>query len=89
MDLNKYYQWEYMALSSIIWLMIKWFNFDSVEMETEYRKDVESGVWISLKIVQGNVANYITGQRPDIVKKRLIEYLDSKNIRETYLKEKG
>lgn len=52
MDLNRYYDWENMAISSIIWLMIRWFNFDSVDMNISYRGNVESTVWFLIKITK-------------------------------------
>jgi hypothetical protein len=89
MGMDNYYNWEKMAVSSIVWLMIKCFNFDTVDVNTAYRKDVESGVWITVKIEKGGKTWYIDGQRTDIIQRRLIEYLDGQNIRNDYLKERS
>jgi hypothetical protein len=89
MDKEDLYNWEKMSLSNIILLMVKWFNFDNVTMEVQCRPNVESGVWWNLKIEQDGKTYYVTGQRTDIVRRRLIEILDSLEIRKHYLNEQN
>jgi hypothetical protein len=84
MDKDKYYNWENMAVSSITWLMIRWFNFDSVEMTTSYRKEVASRVWITISIHKGDSRWFVDGQTMDIVRTRLIEFLDREKVRGDY-----
>lgn len=73
---EKLQDFESQTLSQITYNMIKWFNFEEIEHTTKFRPNVESGVWISLKIVKGQTTWYVDGQRIDIVKKRLIEFLN-------------
>lgn len=81
MKIEDYYKWEEMPVSSIIWLMVKWFDFDKVEQETLGRASVESGVWITITVTRKELNLSITGQRPDIIKRRLIELLDNLEAR--------
>jgi hypothetical protein len=94
MDLEKIYDWENMALSSITTLMVKWFNFDKVEMTTTGRVAVESGIWFDITIHRGEIGKgghqwSVSGQRTDIVKRRLIEFLDGQNVRADFLKSRA
>jgi hypothetical protein len=68
---------EDQSIQTIAFNMCKWFDFDSVNINTEIRHNVESGVWINIKIQRKEKAYYIDGQRNDIVKRRLIEWLRS------------
>jgi hypothetical protein len=89
MNTEKFYNWEKMNITFIIHLMVKWFDFQSVQMEIRERPDVESGMWIDIKIEKHNPEGlwFVSAQRLDIVHRRLIEFLDRQNIREEYLKE--
>lgn len=79
--LDKIIDFESQPLSQIIFNMIKWFEFDGVNAETWARNNVESGVWISLHIRKGEKTWCVDGQRLDIVKRRLIEFLDKQKVR--------
>lgn len=63
-------------LSQISFNMVKWFNFERVDISMYERLNVESMVWISIKIVKGEKTWYVDGQRIDIVKRRLREFLN-------------
>lgn len=84
MDIEDFYLWEKMPISNIIYLMVKWFNCTSVEMEVSQR-DVESGVWFHIKFDRDGKTYYANGQRPDIARRRLIAELDNLEIRKDYL----
>ena len=92
MDLEQYYKWESMGISSIIYVMVKWLNFHDVTLNTRYRKDVESGIWFDIEIREDDKydkpAFSISAQRTDILRRRLIEYLDKKNLRPEEFKQK-
>lgn len=79
--LNKIMDFESQPLSSIIYVMVKWFQFDRVQQDIKVRSDVESGVWINLKIEQQGREWHISGQTNEIVKRRLIEFLDEQKVR--------
>lgn len=68
---------EEQTLPTIAYNMCKWFLFDRVNINYAPRDNVESRIWISVKIEINNKTFYIDGQRNDIVKKRLIEWLRS------------
>ena len=91
MDKEDFYNWEKMSLARIITLMVKWFGFPSVNMQVHERDNVESGIWYELKIEHSDLGqintSYISGQRSDVVRRRLIEFLDQLDIRKDYLKE--
>ena len=72
MDIEDFYLWEKMSISNIIYLMVKWFGFTSVEMEVTARDNVQSGVWWVLKCEKDSQIFYVDGQRTDIVRRRLI-----------------
>jgi hypothetical protein len=71
---------ERQPVSAIIYNLIKWFDVDRIEMETSSRPNVESGVWIRLRITIKDKTWYVDGQRLDIVKRRLIEW-HNKNLK--------
>lgn len=77
---DKIKDFESQPLSQITFNMVKWFNFDTVSTDISYRANVESTVWISIKIVKGEKTWYVDGQRIDIVKRRLIEFLNKEII---------
>lgn len=81
--IDRIQNFEDQPLSQIIYNMIKWYNYDSVEMHTHARANVESGIWISLQIHKELKTWYVDGQRLDIVKRRLIEFLDKQGARTT------
>jgi len=76
---DKLYDFENQTMQAIFFNMIKWFEFDSIDVECKRRPDVESTVWISITIQKGEKTWYIDGQRNDIVKRRLVEWLN-KNV---------
>lgn len=81
-------KFEEQPVSHVIYNMIKWFNFDQVEMNTCVRDEVESRVWMTLKIQKADKTWYVDGQRLDIVKRRLIEFLDNQKVRD-FAQDKG
>ena len=81
MKMEDYYKWEDLALSSIVHLMVKMFDFEEVNTTTFQRHNVESGVWIDVTIKKGKQTWYVSAQRTDILKRRLIELLDNLQIR--------
>jgi hypothetical protein len=70
---------EKQSVSMIIYNLIKWYMVDRIEMETYSRPEVESSVWIQLRITVKEKSWYVEGQRLDIVKRRLIEWFE-KNL---------
>jgi len=84
MRMDNYYNWEKMGLQYIVYLMVKWFLYDTVNIETIGRVDVESGIWITITVKKEDKEWLISGQRVDVVHRRLIEFLDSQNIRQDY-----
>lgn len=90
MILDKIYKWEDMSLTGITTVMVKWLNFHAVEISTKYRHNVESGIWYDLTI-KDDAFNYlynVSAQSSELLKARLIEYLDKKEYRAEWLKEK-
>lgn len=87
--MDKYFDWEKMTITSIIGLMIMYLGFDKVEMECYARPEVASRIWfnISIRSSEGHLIAGVDGQRIDILKRRLIEYLDGKELRKDWLKE--
>lgn len=81
-QLDKILDFESQPVSAITYNLIKWFNVDKIEMETSSRLNVESGVWIQLRITIKDKTWYVDGQRLDIVKRRLIEWYN-KNLKTT------
>jgi hypothetical protein len=79
-EIDKINDLDSQPVSQIIYNMIKWFNVDSVTQETEYRSNVESTVWMTLKITMKDKTWYIEGQRLDIIKDRLIGWF-KRNIK--------
>lgn len=77
-DLLKF---EDQPVSQIIYSMVKWMGFDDVEMNAVGKAAVESGVWVLIRIKKGKKVWWIDGQRLDIVKRRLIEFLDKQKVR--------
>ncbi|MBC7947196.1 MAG: hypothetical protein H7Y42_04900 [Chitinophagaceae bacterium] len=67
---------ESQPLSQIIYNLIKWYNVDNITSEFYHRPQVESSVWIQLKITKDDKTWYVDGQRNDIVKRRLIEWFN-------------
>lgn len=65
------------SISLIAFNMCKWFDFDKVTINYEPRNDVESRMWITVKVEHKGKTFYIDGQRNDIVRKRLIDWLRS------------
>lgn len=73
--LDQIENFESQPISTIIFNMIKWFEFDDVNIQYRYRNNVESGVWISIKITKGDNTWWVDGQRNDIVRTRLAEWI--------------
>ena len=74
---EKLEQFENQSIQTISYNMCKWFLFDRVNVNYEPRHNVESGMWINVKIEINNKTYYIDGQRNDIVHRRLVEWLKS------------
>lgn len=68
---------EKQSVQAIAYNMVKWFMFDQVTIHTEHRANVESTVWITVSIEWGDGKHtmHITGQRNDIIHRRLSEWL--------------
>lgn len=62
-------------ISTIVFNMIKWFEFDDVNINYYFRDNVESGVWIVIKIKKGEAVWLVDGQKNDIVRRRLSEWM--------------
>lgn len=75
MSIDDIEKFEDQSLQVIAWNMCKWFLFDSVNINCEGRAAVESGIWITVKVEINGKTIHIDGQRIDIVKRRLIEWL--------------
>lgn len=63
------------SIQTIAFNMCKWFLFDAVNINYAVRDNVESGIWITVKIEINEKTFYIDGQRNDIVHRRLTEWL--------------
>ena len=72
---EKIEQFENQSIQTIAYNMCKWFLFDRVNVNYEPRGNVESRMWITVKIEVGGKTYYIDGQRNDIVHRRLVEWL--------------
>lgn len=85
MALTDLYKWELMSTSGILYVVVKWLNYEFVKFELSERSNVESGIWYTLELWekrnQPHASAYISSQRDDLLKKRLIEFLDSKDHR--------
>lgn len=68
---------EDQSIQTIAYNMCKWFDFDGVDISYKPRHNVESGMWINVIILYKDKTFWIDGQRNDIVKKRLIDWLKS------------
>lgn len=73
--LDQIENFESQPISTIVFNMIKWFEFDDVNINYYFRDNVESGVWIAIKIKKGENVWWVDGQRNDIVRRRLAEWL--------------
>ena len=73
--LEKLHDFDNQSIQVIAFNMIKWFNFDSVDISISERSNVESRVWIRVEIRKGDQQWHIDGQRNDIVHRRLAEWL--------------
>lgn len=76
-EFEKIEDFDNQSIQTIVFNMCKWFNFDLVTFFCEPRPAVASRVWINLKIEKAGKTWWIDGQRNDIVRKRLIEWLRS------------
>lgn len=74
--IDKIKDFENQTLATITYNLIKWFAVDSIETTNSYRHTVESRVWIQMKISMKDKDWYIDGQQPDIVKQRLIKWIN-------------
>lgn len=75
-EIDKILDFDSQPLSMIMYNLIKWFNVDTIETEFSSRPEVESRVWITVKITKGDKHWYVDGQRNDIVKDRLIRWYE-------------
>lgn len=88
MKLEEIYEFEKYSVSGLVWIMVKYFNYHRVEVHTQERANVESGVWITINITvayfddgvhrHGNEW-IISAQRPDIASRRLADYLKERH----------
>jgi hypothetical protein len=86
MDLEKIYEWEKMSVSSIIGIIVKWFEFYYVEFSTNYRPDVESRIWYNIEVRDKN-SKYVfsvSAQTQILLKQRFIIQLDKLGLRDKY-----
>lgn len=85
MDLEEFYNWEKMTPTSIIYLMIKWFDFDEVNLNVRSRPEVASRIWYDVEVTKRKDKWSFSASRSDLIKDKLIKFLDRKNIRKSYL----
>ena len=88
MNIETLYNWEKLQLAGIIYVMVKWMDFHDVQLHTNVRDNVESGVWFEVQ-VRGKQDNYlwtVSSQNLSLLKERLIKKLDHLGLREDYLK---
>ncbi len=78
--LDKLVDFDNQPLSQIQFNMIKWFGFDRVDIPVCQRPNVESGAWITIQIVKGECTWHADGQRIDIAKRRLIDFLKEQKV---------
>ena len=86
MDLEKIYEWEKMSVSSIIGIIVKWFDFHNVEFNTNYRPDVESRIWYNIE-ARDKDSKYVfsvSAQSQILLRQRLIAQLDKLGLRDKY-----
>lgn len=88
MSMDKYFQWEKMTLADLIVVMVKFMDFDRVEMTVEARPDVASRIWFRLEFERPDQKSFVDGQSIEIVHRRIIELLDSQKMREAWQKQK-
>lgn len=90
MEMDSFYDWEKMSISSIIYVMVQWLNIHHVEFNTTNRQNVESGIWYDLVVKDKDFNHqwHVSSQRQSLLKERLIAELDRRNYRESYLKER-
>ncbi|MGN6416155.1 MAG: hypothetical protein ACTHMC_01595 [Pseudobacter sp.] len=79
--IDSLHAFEFQSTHQLVYNMVKWFCFDEVEYTTRHRPNVESTVWMQLTIEKDGKKWVVEGQRLDIVKRRLIEFLDKQGIR--------
>lgn len=70
---------EKQTLTHIVYNMIMWFGFDDVQIHFTSRPEVASRLWVDIEIKKDNSRWSVSGQRNDIVRRRLIDWL-TKNI---------
>lgn len=68
---------ENLSLSGLIVRLLCGYNISKIEVDYSYRHEVATRVWITLNIHFGDKVIYISGSSIPIVKKRLLEWLDS------------
>lgn len=73
---DKLYDFKNQSLQQLAFNLVKWFNFDSVKVNTRQRDNVESRVWITVELEKDGKVTWIDGQRNDIVHRRLVEWLE-------------
>ena len=79
-------RWEEYALSVILHDMLKAF---SIATTTEmYEHACESGMWIIVTFEYKGRKYSVDGSRLDIVRKRLLKWIDENHIRDEFLSEK-
>lgn len=64
---------EKQPLSQVCHTLVKWYGFEYANIEIERRDDVESGVWITVKYQKNGIDGYVSAQRLDLVKQRLMD----------------
>lgn len=72
---EKLEDFESQSLGIIAFNMCKWFMFDRVNVNYEPRNSVASRMWITVEMEIDSKTYMVDGQRVDIVKRRLIEWL--------------
>lgn len=73
---DKLYDFKNQSLQQLAFNLVKWFNFDSVKVNTRQRDNVESRVWITVELEKDGKTTWIDGQRNNIVHRRLVEWLE-------------
>lgn len=72
---DKIENFEEQGIMTIAYNMVKWFCFDEVNVDFQPRDNVESGMWITVKIQINSKTYYIVGQRIDVVHRKLVQWI--------------
>jgi len=84
--------WEKMALSSLLTVMVKYFDCENIELSVNSRPEVASRMWYTLSFElperYGHISRrrrFVSASRLDLMCERLISLLDREKLSETRL----